>query len=125
MPLAGLLAGLDSAATLGAAELVTAAVDTPFLPHDLVARLRAAAGPAGLAIAVAPGGAGPERHPTAGLWPVALRPALRVDLASGERRLGTWAEARGCALARFPDPDAFLNVNTPADLARAEAMLAA
>ena len=124
-PLAGLLAGLDWAATLGAAELVTAAVDTPFLPRDLVARLRAAAGPAGIAIAAAPGGAGPERHPTAGLWPVALRATLRADLAAGERRLGAWAAARGCALASFPDPDAFFNVNTPADLARAEAMLAA
>ena len=124
-PLAGLLAGLDWAATLGAAELVTAAVDTPFLPRDLVARLRAAAGPAGIAIAAAPGGAGPERHPTAGLWPVALRATLRADLAAGERRLGAWAAALGCALASFPDPDAFFNVNTPADLARAEAMLAA
>jgi len=124
-PLAGLLAGLDWSAGLGAPALVTAAVDTPFLPHDLVARLRAAAGPAGIAIAAAAGGAGPERHPTAGLWPVGLRATLRGDLAAGERRLGAWAAAQGCALACFPDADAFFNVNTPADLARAEAMLAA
>jgi molybdopterin-guanine dinucleotide biosynthesis protein A len=124
-PLAGLLAGLDWAAALGAPALVTAAVDTPFLPRDLVARLLAAAGAAGIAVAAAEGGAGPERHPTAGLWPVALRAALRADLAAGERRLGAWAAARGCAVARFPDAGAFFNVNTPADLARAEAMLAA
>jgi molybdopterin-guanine dinucleotide biosynthesis protein A len=124
-PLAGLLAGLDWAAGLGADALVTAAVDTPFLPRDLVARLATAAGPRGGAIAVAQGEAGPERHPTAGLWPVGLRAALRADLAAGERRLGAWAEAQGCALARFPDPDAFFNVNTPDDLVRAEAMLAA
>jgi molybdopterin-guanine dinucleotide biosynthesis protein A len=123
-PLGGLLAGLDWAASLGAPALVTAAVDTPFLPRDLVARLRAAAGPAGIAIAAADGGDGPERHPTAGLWPVALRAALKADLATGERRLGAWAAARGCALARFPDAAAFFNVNTPSDLVHAEAMLA-
>jgi molybdopterin-guanine dinucleotide biosynthesis protein A len=122
-PLAGLLAGLEWAAGLGAEALVTAAVDTPFLPRDLVARLRAAAGPAGIAVAGTPGGGGPERHPTAGLWPVGLRERLRADLAAGERRLGAWAEAQGCVVARFPDPDAFFNVNTPGDLARAEAML--
>jgi molybdopterin-guanine dinucleotide biosynthesis protein A len=122
-PLAGLLAGLDWAAGLGAGALVTAAVDTPFLPRHLVARLGAAAGAGGIAVACAPGGGGPERHPTAGLWPVALRERLRTDLAAGERRLGAWAEAQGCALARFPDPDAFFNVNTPDDLARAEAMV--
>ena len=124
-PLAGLLAGLDWAASLGAGALVTAAVDTPFLPRDLVARLRDAAGPAGLAVAATPGRDGPELHPTAGLWPVGLRAALRADLARGARRLGGWAEAQGCALARFADPDAFFNVNAPEDLARAEAMLAA
>jgi len=121
-PLAGLLAGLDWAAGLGAPALVTAAADTPFLPRDLVARLCAAAGPAGLAVAAAPEAV---LHPTAGLWPVGLRAALRADLARGERRLGGWAEAQGgCAIAVFPDPDGFFNVNTPDDLARAATILA-
>ena len=43
-PLAGVLAGLDWAASLGADAVVTVAADTPFFPADLVARLKAAAG---------------------------------------------------------------------------------
>ncbi|MGC1262096.1 MAG: NTP transferase domain-containing protein, partial [Jannaschia helgolandensis] len=50
-PLAGVLAGLDWAASLGCPHIVTAAADTPFLPPDLVPRLLAAAGPTGLALA--------------------------------------------------------------------------
>jgi molybdenum cofactor guanylyltransferase len=124
-PLAGVLAGLDWAAALGAAALVTAAADSPFLPPDLVARLAAAAGPGGFAIAVAPGEDGPRRHPTCALWPVELRPALAAALARGERRVGAFAEAQGATEAHFADGRAFFNVNTPADLARAETMLAA
>ena len=45
-PLAGVLAGLDWACEQGGEAIVTAAADTPFFPTDLVARLRAAAGPA-------------------------------------------------------------------------------
>lgn len=121
-PLAGLLAGLDWAASGGAAALVTVAVDTPSLPADLVRRLADAAR-GGIAVAAAPGPDGPERHPTAGLWPTRLRDALRSDIAAGVRRLGGWAEAHGAREAWFPDPDGFLNVNAPADLVRAEAML--
>ena len=40
-PLAGVLAGLDWAQALGAAQIVTVAADTPFFPTDLVARLQA------------------------------------------------------------------------------------
>jgi molybdopterin-guanine dinucleotide biosynthesis protein A len=117
-PLAGILAGLDWAAELGLAAVVSAAADTPFLPRDLVARLRAAAG-GGPAFAAA----GADRHPTAGLWPVALRGALREALGRGERRVGAWAVGQGACLARFDDPAAFFNVNRPEDLAAAEAML--
>ena len=53
-PLAGVLAGLDWAAGLGAEAIVTVAADTPFFPADLVARLQAAAGPSGLALAASP-----------------------------------------------------------------------
>jgi molybdopterin-guanine dinucleotide biosynthesis protein A len=124
-PLAGVLAGLAWAASLGAPALVTAPADTPFLPPDLVARLAGAGGPDGFAIAATPGTDGPALHPTVGLWPVRLAQTLAAALARGERAAGAWASANSCALASFPDPDAFFNVNTPADLARAEAMLGA
>ncbi len=117
-PLAGVLAGLDWAATQGATHIVTAAADTPFFPCDLVPRLHMAAGEGGIALAASPGG----RHPTFGLWPVALRDDLRAALLDGLRKVVLWTDKHGAATAEFPDDAAFFNVNTPADLARAEAM---
>lgn len=118
-PLAGVLAGMERAAALGAGSVATVPCDAPFPPPDLVARLRAA-GPFALAV----GGDG-RRHPTFGLWPVGLRGALREGIAAGARRVGAWMAEHGAAEARFADEAGFLNVNTPADLAAAEQALAA
>jgi molybdenum cofactor guanylyltransferase len=118
-PLAGVLAGLDWAADRGASHIVTAAADTPFLPCDLVPQLQLAGGDAGLALAASPGG----RQPTFGLWPVALREDLRAALEGGLRKVVLWTEQHGAGTAFFPDDAAFFNVNTPDDLARAQAML--
>jgi molybdopterin-guanine dinucleotide biosynthesis protein A len=118
-PLAGVAAGLAWAAGIGADRLVTAAVDTPFLPCDLVPRLLLAAeGHDGLAIAITPEGA----HPTFALWPVSRLERIGQLLDAGERRMRVAADGAGRAL--FADDDAFFNINTPEDLARAEAMLA-
>jgi molybdenum cofactor guanylyltransferase len=124
-PLAGVLAGLDWAAEEGAEGIVTAAADTPFFPRDLVAVLTAAAAGTPFAMATTPGAEGLDRHPTFGLWPVALRDDLRAALAAGLRKVVAWTEPHGCARARFPDAQAFFNVNTPDDLVQAQAMLAA
>ena len=126
-PLAGVLAGLDWAAEEGAALLVSAAGDTPFFPADLVAGLRAAAATGiPLAMAATPAGGRARPAPTLGLWPVALREDLRAAIAGGTRRVVDWTEPRGCARAVFDGPgQPFFNVNTPDDLARAEAMIAA
>lgn len=124
-PLAGVLAGLDWAAAQGAPAIVTAAADTPFLPPDLVVRLRAAAGPAGLSLAASPDATGQlQRHPTFGLWPVALRDDLRAALERGERKVALWAGRHGAGLAVFDSRprDPFFNVNTPEDIIRAEGM---
>ncbi|MFP1644159.1 molybdenum cofactor guanylyltransferase MobA [Pontitalea aquivivens] len=121
-PLAGVLAGLDWAAGLGASAIVTAAADTPFFPPDLVARLQAAAGESGLATAASPDAQGRlRRHPTFGLWPVALRADLRAAIARGQRRIGHWAEMQGAGLAAFDSIpfDPFFNINTPDDIATA------
>jgi molybdopterin-guanine dinucleotide biosynthesis protein A len=128
-PLAGVLAGLDWAATQGADAIVTAAADTPFFPRDLVARLEAAAREAGtrLALAATPDAEGRlERHPTFGLWPVALREDLRAALAGGLRKIVAWTDRHGAATAGFgTDPfDPFFNVNTPDELEQAAALLA-
>ena len=125
-PLAGILAGLDWAASFGAPAIVTAAADTPFLPADLVARLIAAAGPKRLALAASPDATGTlQRHPTFGLWPVALRDDLRASLAGGLRKITRWADAHQAGTAVFDAAplDPFFNVNTPEDLALAQRLL--
>ena len=126
-PLAGILAAMDWAAALGADAVVTAAVDTPFLPADLSDHLRRAAGLCGLAIAASPDDTGRmRRHPTFGLWPVRLRDPLRATLKAGERKVMLWAEAQGATVAEFDATtfDPFFNINTPEDFARAERIAA-
>ncbi|SNY50480.1 molybdenum cofactor guanylyltransferase [Pseudooceanicola antarcticus] len=127
-PLAGVLTAMDWAAGLGAERVFTVATDTPFLPGDFVPRLLLAAEDCeGPVLAASRDGQGALRaHPTCGLWPVTLRGPLRRALDDGQRRMMGWAEAQGACLAEFAAPgiDPFFNVNTPEDLARAEALLA-
>ncbi|EPX77225.1 molybdenum cofactor guanylyltransferase MobA [Litoreibacter arenae] len=125
-PLAGVLAGMDWAATRGHSHIVTAAADTPFFPCDLVPRLMLAAENAPIALAATPDPErGMARHPTFGLWPVDLRDDLRAALADGVRKVVAWTDKHGTAMAEFPATpfDPFFNVNTPEDMARAEALL--
>ena len=87
-PLAGVLAGLDWAASQGAETIVTAAADTPFFPADLVPRLLLASEGQSvpLVLAATPDSKrGQVRHPTFGLWPVSLREDLRAELDGGLR----------------------------------------
>ncbi len=125
-PLAGVLAGLDWAAEQGAHSIVTAAADTPFFPRDLVERLREAAGTSGLALAASPDEDGRlRRHPTFGLWPVALRADLREALEGGLRKIVAWTDRHEAGTAEFPAQpfDPFFNVNSPEDIATAERLL--
>ncbi len=120
-PLAGVLAGLDWAARIGADHVVSVAADTPFLPPDLVPRLLLAVQNAPIALAETASG----MHPTCAIWPVKLRDMLRADIMNGQRRVGGWALDQGAATVRFLDttPDAFFNINTPEDLALANSFL--
>ncbi len=135
-PLAGVLAGLDWAAEQGAEAIVTVAADTPFFPPDLVDVLqdtaRGMAHP--LVLAATPRGeektksmsrSGLIRHPTFGLWPVALRDDLRGALHEGIKKVVIWTEKHGGREAVFAADggDPFFNVNTPEDLQAAEAMV--
>ena len=127
-PLAGVLAGLDWAAEQEADTIVTAAADTPFFPADLVPQLLLASEgmEKPLVLAATPDEKrGLVRHPTFGLWPVALRDDLRAALLGGMRKVVLWTEAHGGREAQFSAPafDPFFNVNTPQDLAQAEALL--
>lgn len=125
-PLAGILSGLRWAAALEIppGALVSVAVDTPFFPHDLASRLAAAATRAPGAIGVA-SSAG-ALHPTFALWPLAVADALAAYLAAGERRAGAFIRGRSYIEVDFADTgdgDPFFNVNTPADLTAAEAIV--
>lgn len=119
-PLAGVLAGLDWAASRGADTIVTIAADTPFFPEDLTPRLLQAA--TGMTHPLALASSGGHRHPTFGLWPVALRGDLRAALQHGTRKVVAWTDKHGAATADFPTGaiDPFFNVNTPEDLEKAQ-----
>jgi molybdopterin-guanine dinucleotide biosynthesis protein A len=118
-PLAGILAALRWASALGAARVLTAPCDTPFLPRDLVARL--AAGDAATIACAASGG---RTHPVVALWPVALRDELVGALRTGMRKVEAWSSRHPRVLVAFPD-DPFLNVNTADEAAAAERAISA
>jgi molybdenum cofactor guanylyltransferase len=115
-PLCGIITGL----TWCESEwLATFPCDAPFMPHDLVTQLatRADARP----VAARHGG---RIHGVCGLWPKTVFARLKDGVESGVLR------SLHDALAAFdgivcdiaaPD-DAFFNVNTREDLARAEAL---
>jgi molybdopterin-guanine dinucleotide biosynthesis protein A len=124
--LAGVLAGLDWAATQGADTIVTVAADTPFFPGDLVPQLLLASEGMvhPLVLAATPDAKrGTARHPTFGIWPVALRDDLRAALQSGFRKVVLWTQQHDAREALFPHEQAFFNINTPQDLKIAEDML--
>lgn len=111
-PLSGVLAGLRWAAAQGATALATVPCDDPFLPPDLVPRLCLAAEGHGPALAQS----GDDLHPTYGLWPVTLLPALAAFLSSDAvPRLRDFAVLHGAGVAHFA-PGTFANANTPQDL---------
>lgn len=135
-PLAGVLAGLDWAAQQGAETIVTVAADTPFFPRDLVVTLVdaakgmthplvLAATPRGIEKTKSMSTSGLIRHPTFGLWPVALRDDLRAALKDGISKVVIWTDRHDGREAVFPTDagDPFFNVNTPEDLEAARAML--
>jgi molybdopterin-guanine dinucleotide biosynthesis protein A len=131
-PLAGLQAGLQwaRAETRDARFIASVAADTPFIPDDLVARLLAALEQAGASSAIASSSG--EWTPVIGLWSIALADTLAEALRQGVRAVRRFAMAQGSAVVEFPleeiggEPiDPFFNVNTPEDLERARALLAA
>ncbi|WP_378947102.1 molybdenum cofactor guanylyltransferase MobA [Paracoccus sp. R86501] len=126
-PLAGILVAMEWAASQGAAQVVTVAGDTPLFPRDLVAGLTRAAVPAGLALAATRDGGVLRDHPTFGMWPVDLRDDLRATLAQGQGRVRSFTARHGAVQAVWDamPHDPFANINTPDDLTRTEAQLAA
>ncbi|MCW5691717.1 MAG: molybdenum cofactor guanylyltransferase MobA [Pseudolabrys sp.] len=128
-PLAGILAGLDwlAAQDNGVEWLLSVPGDCPFLPDDLVERLHEARRKMGAGVPLACARSGEWRHPVVGLWPLALRADLRKAIVEeGVRGVEFYTARHRVAIADWPDQpfDPFLNVNTPDDVARAQAIAA-
>ena len=118
-PLAGILAGLEWAATTKTEVLLSVPCDTPFLPKDLVPRLLPAPSCAA--------SAGKTHHVIA-LWPVEIRGRLRQFLADGRsRRVRDFSALIGQRVVPFENSpkDWFLNINTLNDLEKAKMAVSA
>jgi molybdopterin-guanine dinucleotide biosynthesis protein A len=115
-PLAGFERGLAHAA---GSLVVTVPCDSPFLPRDLVARLRSALDERGADLAVAR--TGDQPHPVFCLMRRRVLPSLQAFLSSGQRKIDKWYAGLAVAEVAFDDEaDAFANINTRDELAGLE-----
>ncbi|WP_084513557.1 molybdenum cofactor guanylyltransferase MobA [Azovibrio restrictus] len=120
-PLAGLHAALSQIRT---PLLVSVPCDSPFLPPDLVSRLFLALQQEGSDLAVAR--CGERSHPVFCLCRRELLPGLEDFLLRGERKVSLWHGTLRVAEVPFDDrPEAFLNLNTEAELQAIRESLAA
>ena len=127
-PLAGVLAGLDYADQKGYTHIVTVAADTPFFPKNLVSLfLMTAKNYNGLTIATTQDkNSRIQSHPTFGIWPCNLRENLQTHIENGLRKIVIWTEKHNAGETLFEgnkNLDPFFNINTPADLNTAKAVL--
>lgn len=111
-PLAGLQAGLAQATT---PLLVTAPCDSPFLPRDLVSRLRSGLESNQAQVAVAR--TGDQPHPVFTLCRREVLAGLTAFLQGGGRKIDAWYASLAVAEVAFDDEaDAFANINTLEEL---------
>ena len=117
---AGPLAGFERGLAHAKGDLVvTVPCDSPFLPADLVARLREALEGEQAELAVAK--TGEQEHPVFSLMRRSVHASLRDFLAGGQRKIDRWYGALHVVLVSFDDEaDAFLNINTREELASLE-----
>ena len=120
-PLAGLHRGLSEAAH---PLVATAPCDSPFLPADLVERLRSGLDREHADLAVAK--TGDQPHPVFCLCRRQVLSGLGEFLSGGGRKIDAWYARLRAVEVRFDDvPEAFSNVNTEAELRAFEAGSAA
>jgi len=117
---AGPLAGFERGLAHATGNLVmTVPCDSPFLPLDLVERLRSALERDTAQLAVAK--TGDQAHPVFSLMRRDVHSSLRDFLASGQRKIDKWYGALRVVEVSFDDEaDAFLNINTREELASLE-----
>jgi molybdopterin-guanine dinucleotide biosynthesis protein A len=121
----GPLAGMASALRELRSELaLTVPCDSPFLPLQLYQRMREALFDTDSDLAVATDGR--RLQPVFLLLRLALEDSMSRFLQSGERKIDLWFERHSIVEVDFSDtPEAFVNVNTPTELAAAEDKLEA
>ena len=111
-PLAGLHRGLVAASY---PLVVTVPCDSPFLPHDLVARLHRGLLDNTAELAVAR--TGTQSHPVFCLCETRLASHLAAFLQSGGRKIDAWYATLNVAEVAFDDEaEAFSNINTRDEL---------
>lgn len=109
-PLAGLHAGMKAAAN---ALVVTVPCDSPFLPFDLVERLKASLENHDLAVAKT----GDQPHPVFSLTRKSLVRNLEEFLQRGGRKIDAWYASLEVVEVSFDDEaEAFRNINTAEEL---------
>jgi molybdenum cofactor guanylyltransferase len=113
---AGPLAGLERGLTQAQHELiVTCPCDSPFLPLDLVARLKSAIDDHAADLAVAK--TGTQAHPVFCLVRRSIHQHLHDFLLSGGRKVDTWYSTLKMVEVNFDDEaEAFANINTEVEL---------
>ena len=129
-PLAGMLAGLEWMRNHrpDLSHVLTVPCDTPVLPTDLAARLRAALEGEATAADLALAASGGRVHPVVAMVPVSLADDLRHGLMSeGIRKAGLWVDRHRTAIVQWSAKpiDPFANINTPEELSAAGAWLGA
>jgi len=114
-PLAGILAGMESLSDYS--HILSIPTDTPFLPDDLVARLKEPIEAGSAKITMAHSGG--YDHPVIGLWPTELAADLREALVKEDiRKLKKWISRYpyDCVAWEIDPVDPFFNANRPEDL---------
>jgi molybdopterin-guanine dinucleotide biosynthesis protein A len=109
-PLAGLHAGMKASAH---PLVATVPCDSPFLPQDLIFRLKSQLGSNDLAVAKT----GEQPHPVFALVRRHCLESLEAFLAQGGRKIDAWYASLKVVEVSFDDEaDAFRNINTREEL---------
>ena len=116
-PLAGLLSAMQQIET---EWVLTAPCDMPNLPTDLLQRFKETAQQANLPQALVAFDGQQQQHLVC-LLNKSVQQSLQTYIASGQRTVHRWLSQLEALRVDFHDmPEAFLNVNTPAELAAIE-----
>jgi len=119
---AGPLAGLQAAMQEASHEWIASVpCDVPFLPHNLIVCLHAAAdaGSREAVVAVADG----RWQPAIALYRRSLLPKLNAYLEGGGRKVAAWLESLLPGEATFENVSEFINFNSAHELALADRIL--